>query len=169
MPDLPLFELDAEGRWRLAYDQHQWIVQRRDGRRTWRGIAFIGSKKSSLWRMFRERQIWLTDEAIARVDALPDHFFSFLRQHDPELATRHPIYSAHTALRKAHTARSRVSEQPTARGPEIELDAYSTPADKTLQPDETHNRARLVSGSGSDHPPEAPGAGEDGVDLDLAS
>ena len=78
--------------------------------------------------MFRERQIWLTDEAIARVDALPDYFFSFLRQHDPELATKHTIYSAHQATGKAHTAQSRLSEQPAAREPEIEPDASSTPA-----------------------------------------
>ena len=129
MADIPLFELDAEGRWRLAFDGRQWIIQRRDGRRTWRGIVFIGSEKSALWRTFREKEIRLTDEAIARVDALPDHFFSFLRQHDPELATRHPIYSAHTALRKAHTARSRLSEHQPAFEPEYEPGAESTPAE----------------------------------------
>ena len=124
MPDLPLFELDAEGRWRLGYDQHQWIIQRRDGRRTWRGIAFIGSKKSSLWRTFREKQIELTDEAIAKVDALPDYFFSFLRLHDPKLAKRHPIYLAHQAAGKAHTARSRSPEQPASRESDIDPDAH---------------------------------------------
>ncbi len=29
MADLPLFTLDAEARWRLAYDSQQWVVQRR--------------------------------------------------------------------------------------------------------------------------------------------
>jgi hypothetical protein len=125
MADIPLFELDAEGRWRLGYDQHQWIVQRRDGRRTWRGIAFIGSKKSTLWRTFREKQIELTDEAIAKVDALPDYFFSFLRQHDPELAKRHPIYLAHRATGKAHTAGSRSPKQPATLEPDIDPDARS--------------------------------------------
>ncbi len=31
MADIPLFTLDAEGRWRLAYDRQQWIIQRRKG------------------------------------------------------------------------------------------------------------------------------------------
>ncbi len=26
MTDKPLFNLDAEGRWRLAYDRQQWVV-----------------------------------------------------------------------------------------------------------------------------------------------
>ena len=29
MADKPLFNLDAEDRWRLAYDRQQWVVQRR--------------------------------------------------------------------------------------------------------------------------------------------
>ena len=29
MADTPLFNLDAEGRWRLAYDRQQWVIQRR--------------------------------------------------------------------------------------------------------------------------------------------
>ena len=29
MADRALFDLDADGRWRLAYDALQWIVQRR--------------------------------------------------------------------------------------------------------------------------------------------
>ncbi len=29
MADKPLFTLDTEARWRLAYDRQQWIVQRR--------------------------------------------------------------------------------------------------------------------------------------------
>jgi hypothetical protein len=131
MRDLPLFVLDADGRWRLAYDQHQWILQRRDGRRTWRGIAFIGSKKSTLWRIFREKHIGLTDEAIAMVDALPDYFFSFLRQRNPELAEKHPIYQTHQALKKAHTARSRSQEQPPARKFESEADGHS---DRVTEP-----------------------------------
>jgi hypothetical protein len=30
MADKPLFNLDAKGRWRLAYDRNQWVLQRRD-------------------------------------------------------------------------------------------------------------------------------------------
>ncbi len=29
MADKPLFNLDAEGRWWLAYDSNQWVIQRR--------------------------------------------------------------------------------------------------------------------------------------------
>ena len=29
MADRPLFNLDAEDRWRLAYDKNQWVIQRR--------------------------------------------------------------------------------------------------------------------------------------------
>ena len=31
MADKSLFILDAEARWRLAYDSQQWVVQRRVG------------------------------------------------------------------------------------------------------------------------------------------
>ena len=108
MADKPLFKLND--RFRLAYDQHQWVVQHRSGHSTWRAVAFIGNKKTTLWRTFREREIWLTDEAIAKIDALPDHFFSFLRLHDPALAKRHSIYRAHAVEIGGHTARSRPFE-----------------------------------------------------------
>ncbi len=29
MADKPLVTLDTEGRWRLAYDSNQWVIQRR--------------------------------------------------------------------------------------------------------------------------------------------
>ena len=32
MTDRPLFMVDAEGRWRLAYDANQWVLQRKKGR-----------------------------------------------------------------------------------------------------------------------------------------
>ncbi len=31
MADRPLFNLDTKGRWRLAYDAQQWVIQRRKG------------------------------------------------------------------------------------------------------------------------------------------
>jgi len=52
MADLPLFTLDADARWCLAFDRQQWVLQRRAGkpcrrasdsaamRRTgWRGVS----------------------------------------------------------------------------------------------------------------------------------
>ena len=87
MTDTPLFNLDAEGRWRLAYDPLQWIVQKRAGRAGidpssnrdsgFRGVFFIGSKKRSLGAFFREKQIKLTPEAYRRFRALPLTFAEF--------------------------------------------------------------------------------------------
>jgi hypothetical protein len=82
MADKPLFNLDAEGRWRLAYDKQQWIIQRRAGsprpgkgsavRDTgWKAVSFVGSEKRVLRRVLREAGVGLTAEAQARLDALP--------------------------------------------------------------------------------------------------
>ena len=121
MADKPLFVLDQDGRYRLGYDQNQWVVQRRSGTRrkgqragqvNWEGFAFVGGTKNTLWRIFREDEIWLTDAAISKVDAMPDHFFSFLRQHDPELARRHPIWNTCQANKTPCTARSHGAKPP---------------------------------------------------------
>ncbi len=89
MADKPLFNLDTEGRWRLAYDRQQWIIQRRKGparssnrsgiaESGWRGVSFIGGKKATLHRLFREKGVALTAEAQARLDALPEQFLNFI-------------------------------------------------------------------------------------------
>ncbi len=91
MTDKPLFNLDAEGRWRLAYDSQQWVVQRRaqkprvrrlEGHAIadsgWRGVSFVGGKKATLGRLFREKGIVLTAEAQAGLDALPERFMDFI-------------------------------------------------------------------------------------------
>ncbi len=92
MADKPLFTLDIEGRWRLAYDSNQWIIQRRaqkprvrrlEGHAIadsgWRGVSsFVGGKKATLERLFREKGISLTPEALARLDALPEQFMDFI-------------------------------------------------------------------------------------------
>ncbi len=89
MTDKPLFNLDAEGRWRLAYDSQQWVVQRRRRapRRSeragisdsgWRGVSFVGGKKATLGRIYREKGISLTPEAQVRFDALPEQFLDFI-------------------------------------------------------------------------------------------
>ena len=89
MTDKSLFNLDAKGRWRLAYDRQQWVIQRR--RRAprhceragiadsgWRGVAFIGSTKATLRRVLGEKGVVLTPEAQARLDALPERFMDFV-------------------------------------------------------------------------------------------
>ncbi len=85
MADRPLFNLDAKGRWRLAYDRQQWIIQRRVGaarpsdsgavlKSGWQAVSFVGGKKAT----FREKAISLTPEANARIDALPEQFMEFI-------------------------------------------------------------------------------------------
>ncbi len=88
MADKPLFNLDAEARWRLAYDKNQWVIQRRKGPARpsnrsgiadsgWRGVSFVGSEKRILRRVLREAGVVLSPEAQARIDALPEQFMDF--------------------------------------------------------------------------------------------
>ncbi len=89
MADKPLFNLDTEGRWRLAYDRQQWIIQRRVGaarpsdsgavlKSGWQAVSFVGGKKATLHRLFREKDISLTVEAQTHFDALPEQFMDFI-------------------------------------------------------------------------------------------
>ena len=94
MADHPLFTLDIEGRWRLAYDRNQWILQRGEKRKSvragarskgprsdgmdWRGVSFVGSEKRILRRVIREAGVVLAAEAQARLDALPEQFLEFV-------------------------------------------------------------------------------------------
>ena len=132
MSDKPLFELNEK--YQLAYDQHQWIVQVQEGVRQkgdhagekrWRAISFIGSHKRHLWRVFGEKDILLTDEAVGKVDALADTFFDFLRDHDPASARRHPIWRAAQAGNRHGTGKSRQSRPQTTQEPETAVDDAS--------------------------------------------
>ncbi len=91
MADKPLFNLDAEGRWRLAYDRQQWVIQHRTKKARvshteggsirdsgWRGVSFVGGKKATLVRVLGEKGVVLTAEAAARLDALPERFLDFV-------------------------------------------------------------------------------------------
>ncbi len=91
MADKPLFNLDAEGRWRLAYDANQWVLQQRRGkarashiegrsiaRSGYEAVSFIGSEKRVLRRVLGEKRVILTAEALARLDALPERFMDFI-------------------------------------------------------------------------------------------
>ncbi len=89
MADKSLFNLDAKSHWRLAYDRQQWIIQRRKGpprpsnvvpgrASGWMAVSFVGSKKTTLHRLFREKDISLTAEAQARFDALAERFMEFI-------------------------------------------------------------------------------------------
>ncbi len=91
MADKPLFSLAAEGRWRLAYDSQQWVIQHWSGKARaaglearpsrgsgWEGASFIGSEKRVLRRVLGEKGVILTAEAQARLDTLPDMFMDFI-------------------------------------------------------------------------------------------
>ena len=93
MADTPLFELDAERRWRLAYDREQWVLQRRTQKAHtrqinghaardsgFRGAWFVGCKKATLVRGFRRFGVELTPEAQSKFDGLPDTFPRFRRE-----------------------------------------------------------------------------------------
>jgi len=93
MADIPLFELDAERRWRLAYDREQWVLQRRTQKAHtrqikghaardsgFRGVWFVGSKKALLVRGFRRFGVELTPKAQSKFDGLPDTFPRFCRE-----------------------------------------------------------------------------------------
>ncbi len=41
-------------------------------------VSFVGGKKATLDRLFREKSISLTPEAQARLDALPEQFMDFI-------------------------------------------------------------------------------------------
>ena len=97
MADKPLFNLDAEDRWRLAFDRNQWVIQRRKGpprlygvvpgrASGWMALSFVGGKKATLERLFREKGISLTPEAQARFDALPEQFLDFITAPDRSIA-----------------------------------------------------------------------------------
>jgi len=92
MTDIPLFTLDAKARWRLAYDQNQWVLQRRKGSARpskgsgirdsgWRGVSFVGSEKRILYRCLREKGVALTPAALAAMDRLPDTFREWRDDH----------------------------------------------------------------------------------------
>ncbi len=82
MTDSPLFPLND--RWRLAYDRHQWILQRRTASEApdsaishYQFNAYAGGEKAALQRLFREKGIELTPEARQQMYFLPEKFDDF--------------------------------------------------------------------------------------------
>ncbi len=79
------------GVWPPRVWRQQWIIQRRKGKPRptdskgsgvaepdWRGVSFVGGKKATLGRLFREKGIVLTPEAQTRFDVLPEQFMDFI-------------------------------------------------------------------------------------------
>ena len=67
-------------KWALAYDNAQWIVQRRKapskkgGECRWAAVSFVGSNKDILWRVLREKGAEIGPAARAYIDAMPETF-----------------------------------------------------------------------------------------------
>ena len=91
MADKPLFDLDADARWRLAYDPLQWVLQRRKtlpcpsevgvvAESRWRAVSFIAGDKRVLGRVLGEKGVVVTPEAQARLDAIPERFDDFIAE-----------------------------------------------------------------------------------------
>ncbi len=79
MTDRTLFILDAERRYRLAYDRRQWIIQKRRGK-NWDAIWFVGDTKASLEHGLHRFEIELTSDARAHLDRLPESYPRFRRE-----------------------------------------------------------------------------------------
>ena len=113
MPDRPLFDLDATGKWRLAHDKNQWIIQKRtargclkgtrNGEPSFRGVWFVGSKKATLSEGFQRHSVELTDEARAQFNALPATFLEWAtaRRKPVHCGPRHPMTNARTPSGRA--------------------------------------------------------------------
>ncbi len=78
MVDTQFFRLSEK--WALAYDNAQWIVQRRKapgkkgGECRWAAGSFVGSNKDILWRVLREKGAEIDPAARQYIDAMPDTF-----------------------------------------------------------------------------------------------
>ena len=72
MADKPIFALDAEGKWQLAYDDLQWILQYRSPKSgKTRSVSFIATYRRVLLEVLHDKGVLLTEEA-DRLNGLPD-------------------------------------------------------------------------------------------------
>ncbi len=79
-----LFTLDANEKWALGYDRLQWMIMRAKKRRvgvTWQPVKFITSRKANLLSTLAEIGVQPTSKAQAALDAMPDTFRDWFRQH----------------------------------------------------------------------------------------
>ena len=93
MADLPLFHLG--GSWWLCFDRHQWVLSVADNPpktpqkgilstapARLRAVAFVATEKRILRRVLAEKGVQPTPEAQAALNALPNTFQAWLRQHE---------------------------------------------------------------------------------------
>ena len=93
MADTPLFDLTADGKWRLAYDGQQWIVQKRHGQGAdkapkFEGTYFIGGRKADLFRRFEMMEklqgVQILPRAKLQIAAFEELFLDWLAAYDPD-------------------------------------------------------------------------------------
>lgn len=76
--DRILFELEPG--WALGTDRNQWIVMRRRKRRDqyyWNPVSFIGSTKTTLLRVLREKGVHTSEKGQSALNALPERFLDW--------------------------------------------------------------------------------------------
>ena len=73
MADKQILAMDADGTWVLAYDDLQWVVQKRQRQPTRKSSGFeavtFPGRVSTIWRTVRERHITVTATASATLTA----------------------------------------------------------------------------------------------------
>ncbi len=71
-------------KWALAYDNAQWIVQRRKapskkgGTCRWAAVSFVASNKDDLLRVLREEGAEIGPAAREYIDAMPHRFLDWI-------------------------------------------------------------------------------------------
>lgn len=70
--DKVLFPLTADGRYRLASDPLQWIIQRKRGESERYEAVSFHRQKASLLAYFKEHKISLNPNALSLLSELPD-------------------------------------------------------------------------------------------------
>jgi len=120
MADIPFMRLN--GRWRLAYDNRQWIIQRlagceKDGAEKWEGRKFIGCTRATLIREIARLKIKPTMEAAEELASLPASFGAFLREQR--------VNRPEDDMRSARHKRNRRKDQVCVAPPKVPHSAIS--------------------------------------------
>ncbi|MCZ6813538.1 MAG: hypothetical protein O7F14_05745, partial [Alphaproteobacteria bacterium] len=108
--------------WALAYDNAQWIVQRRKapskkgGACRWAAVSFVASNKDILWRVLREKGAEIEPAAREYIDAMPDTFREWISMPPAR------------RVKEGHSAISGVVVGKTAPAPERSRDRAKTAA-----------------------------------------
>ncbi len=66
--------------WALAFDNRQWVIQRRNGAEGWLGRKYIGPSVADLRRAIAVLKIRVSRAAAVELDRLPATFGAFLDQ-----------------------------------------------------------------------------------------